>query len=321
MKKDIDLQDLKAGQNANVPSKIELSVNDEESLAREVRELLSEDFRAKALVRSLLKTTETFQHSIGNLYSFLVDRKPCLSCQDGLSKCPKKRGGFTYELRYDPQRDEIVTVLQPCSYQKSKEKAFSFIDPLDIKGDDVFRNALRFLNLVDNRPEMKDVNRAYGAILLSADNPGKDFKGLAFYSDRKEPLPEWALAFGCYYFAMNGKRCSYIKLEDLILNFRSKDPFVVEATRKDWVRAGTATALFVQDLDSLPRLSKQEAVEILFPLLQARMLPGRVTYSSLQGAGFLNSFRNLFYDCDCLNAALEDLEAIAMPFAIHDLLL
>lgn len=316
------LDEMKASQQGSFPGNVSIPEGDFELLRLEVKRLLGQDARAKAKIESLCKTPETFSNSLGNIYSYLKDREICRACSEGILSCPKKRGGFSCEIAFDESRDEISLSLKPCPYQREKEQVFSRISPMDIPADDIYRQAVQFLQLVQERPEMKDVQIAYGDILLASENPGKDFRGLVFVPVGNDVLPEMALSFGAYFFARSGIQTAYLDLKDLLSAFRVlKDPSELEAARQDWVSAGTVPALFIRNIDLLPRLSLQEAENYLFPLLQARNREGRVTFSNAKDKNFFRVYRKIFYDSEYLDAALKDVEAIGKTLTIRDILL
>ena len=315
------LEEMKASENATFHGVVSLAEKDIDLLRTEIKGLLEKDSRAKIKIESLCKTEKTFSNSLGNIHTFLKDRQICQGCKDGLSFCPKKRNGFCYDVSYDETRDEISLVLKPCPYQREMESVLSKIAPRDIPAEDLYSQALRFLKLVQERPEMKDVQLAYGNILLSSDAPGKDFRGLVLTSLSETSLPQLALSFGAYFFAKNGIDSAYVDLNDLLLGFRLKDPSELESVRQDWVDAGTAKALFIRNIDVLPRLSLTEAENFLFPLLQARNQEGKVTFSTASDSKFLRIYRNIYYNSTYLDKALEDVEAIGKVLTIRDILL
>lgn len=321
MKKDIELEQLKvSSRKGATPEEIRLDEEDEERLQREVRSLFQEDVLANAMVRDLLKTPETFSRSCGNLYSFLKDREICATCRKGLSSCPKKRSGFAYGLRYDVDRDEIRLDFKACSYQAEKQKAFDHIDPKDVAGDEIYRRALLFQDLVENRPEMKEVLMAYTLITKSAASPGKYFRAMAFSSKKKDALPSYTLAFACYYFARNGISCAYVDLKKLFASFRDRDFTIVNQAKEDLVKAGVATALFVEGIDSFDYIDRKMADDYLFPLLQSRNQEGKITFSTLLSGNALKAYRKVFYDSDYLDQALVDVETLAREFCYSDFL-
>ena len=289
--KGIDLEALKAGKSAGIPFSVGLAPEKEDELEDAVRQLLKEDPAALTKVQKLNRTSETFSHSVGNLYTYLQDRKTCLSCKDGLLSCPKKRSGFRYLLSYDSERDEMALSLAPCSYQAEKERAFEKIRPMDRKGDVIFHDAMRLSDLVRNRPELRSTKKAYLDILLALDQIGKEEHFILFAGNNEAPL--LLIRFGCY---------------------------LRRQAEEDLADACRAEALFLEGADVLPYLSTEQADMYLYPLLKSQAGKGHVTFGSVTNPSPVDTYRRIFYRSTNLDAVMT----IAQRFqeiAIDDLFL
>lgn len=316
--KGIDLEALKAGKSAGIPFSVGLAPEKEDELEDTVRQLLKEDPAALTKVQKLNRTAETFSRSVGNLYTYLQDRKTCLSCKDGLLSCPKKRSGFRYLLSYDSERDEMALSLAPCSYQAEKERAFEKIRPMDRKGDVIFHDAMRLSDLVRNRPELRSTKKAYLDILLALDQIGKEEHFTLFAGNNEAPL--LLIRFGCYLYARNGISCAYVRMKDLFLSLTSKDWDLRRQAEEDLADACRAEALFLEGADVLPYLSTEQADMYLYPLLKSQAGKGHVTFGSVTNPSPVDTYRRIFYRSTNLDAVMT----IAQRFqeiAIDDLFL
>lgn len=299
----------------------------EKEFLDKVRQLLDYSFRCKSKVKSLLKTENTFPHSVADIYLYIKDDEICSSCTNGYAGCPKKAKGFCLSPRYDEDIDAIVMDRVPCEYLRNKDKTLNNIFPCDISYDSIYDESSLLLKQIRTRTssnQLKDCEVLVNQVLLLCRNFSnqKKNKGLLFYSQSAPLLPRRLLMFTSYLFASKGKRVSYVQLHSLFKCLKDKDYQVCQLAQRDFSQMLSVDVLCLENINLLERrfYSQEEILQYLFPLIQARNQSGKITCGCLSQDKTPSSLANSwFYRMDQQVSARESMEELFEKRRIKDI--
>ena len=279
---------------------------------------MEEDLKAKIAIQHLLMTEDTFEHSLGALYSYLSDKKVCSSCPGDLQSCPKKRAGFVLTLSYDEKLDEIKTLPSPCPYQRELEKSLSNIRCSSIPEGMIYKRAVSLQREVERHPDKKDLNNGFEKILDCYDKfrNGSEFRGALFVSTLKNDYPTDLLAFACYLFAKFRYSCCFVDLDSL--SFLSNKNYVLSRNvRLDLDDYASCDALFLLDIERLP-IKSEELCSALEWLIDERTKKGRITFATSTQNNPFSSWRSLLWGRDGAENRVEKLKDLLPLVLIRD---
>ena len=292
-----------------------------------VKQLLDYSFRCKSKVKPLLKTENTFSHSVGDIYLYLKDDEICSSCTKGYASCLKKAKGFCFSPRYDEDIDAIVMDRIPCEYLRNKEKTLNNIFPCDVAYDAIYDQSSLLLKQIQMRKtpsQLKDCEILVNEILLRCRDFSSEKKnrGILFYSQSAPLLPRRLLMFASYLFASKGKKVSYIQLHSLFKCLKDKDFQVSQMARRDLSLLLSSEVLCLENINLFERrfFTEEDLLQYLYPLIQSRNQNGKITFACLSQDKTASSLANSwFYKMDQQTSARESMESIFEKKRIKDI--
>jgi hypothetical protein len=287
---------------------------------------LAKDIRAQSLLNPLLKSDQTFDRSLGDIYLFLEDRKICAACPESLSSCPKEAQGYRQTPTYDADKDQIVLVPQPCPYLKEKIKRIANIWPAVSQSYAVYNDASRFLLTLrerKNRDQLADSAKALKAILSL--QSGWDKKavqpGLAFYSINGFSLSHSLLATVTLLFASSGVKVGFLSMPMLFNDLSDFSYESQQLARNMLAEAAQLPVLCLDDFTLPTRKMPQDAlIKDLLPFIRSRNCPGKLTFFSMsQDKTPVTIASTLYRGLDQQGLVLEAFRDIAKKLTIKDL--
>ncbi len=305
-------------------SSVPLAMNkDDLSRLRErVSLMLKQDVGALGKIRPLIKTEETLDRSLGEVYAYLADRKKCAKCTGSLFECPRKKQGYHLSPFYEKYDDRIRYAETACPYLVEVDSILSRIDPCDCTPNLLYSDSNTLLSSLlsgDNIRKQQGLSKVFLYALKDIEEDGKGRrKGYAFTTpEGGKHLSGSLLRLIGYHYAKAEKKVSYINSMLFMHLFRKGGAYAV--TVNDYRIAMNSEVLLIEDIDEMPFLEEENVVKYLLPLFESRKKEGKITYLSFSSSQHVYSFlykgRLLAQTKDRLFKALGD---IVEEVVIHD---
>ncbi len=265
---------------------IELDSERKEELENSVREFLKDDILAFSRVKPYLKTDQTLLNSLGDLYTYQMDRELCLSCKKKLLSCPKKdKMGYQLEPYYAKEDDRIRFQYVPCPYLYDMNRVLERISPCDCGTTALVEDANSLLESLFSGDNIKK-QQGLASIFLSAMNDiGKKEKmknGIAFCTvNASEKLSSSLLRLLAYLYAKNGYTVSYIRTADYFKQLFSRYYDLSSVAMKELNSLMKADVVLFENLDEMPYLDDEKATKYLLPLFRERAKENKLSFASL----------------------------------------
>lgn len=296
-----------------------------EHLRETVRQVLKENLRIRSEVTRFLKTENTLEHSLGNLYSYFLEEKECEECPGKLDLCPKRSKGNKAYLYYDENKDQIEVAHAPCPYQKERLRLMEKISPCDRSRNAIYQDVVSLLSsekIDSTLAKMKDMKKA--VLTLSKDlkdlKAGKEIKGYAFYSINGESLSQSLLSYLAYFSASLGLSVAYLKSKSFFSSLNDSNASVVQRANEDYRKALDVQVLIFDNFSEYYSGDPSFSLKYLKPLLEKRKEKGKATYFSLTSSyTLLQKMGHSFYSTDYQEEAKNWVKEKTASFVIHDI--
>lgn len=296
-----------------------------DELEKAVVDFIHDDALAFTRIRPYMKSHHTLENSLGDLYSYKLDRELCLCCGKKLLSCPKKdKKGYQLEPYYSKEDDRIRFQYVPCLYLNDMNKVLEHISPCDCGTTTLVEDANSLLESLFKGDNIKK-QQGLASIFLSAMNDINKKErlgdGMAFSTvNATDRLSSSLLRLVAYLYAKNGRSVSYIDTNKYFKQLFSNYYEISSVAEKELKALMKADAVFFEKLDEMPYLDDDRVKKYLLPLFKARKEDGKVNFASLSKANRLSSIvyrnKNLSYTKDEL---LSSLTSLFRYVVIHDL--
>lgn len=260
-----------------------------DKLYRKVQEMLKDDLVALSEIKRLCKSEETMRNSLGSIYHYLNSRKLCDGCRGSLSSCPQPLTGHCETLRYDEDRDQIVSYRMACRYQQDLQSTLGRITPCDRSRTELYQDMFSLVSALqrtDDFAQMKDTGKEFIRIrsAIASLKQGKTAVGASFFDINSISLPNALLASACFFAGKEGLKTVYLKTADFFNALRDFHTAERDWAEHDFTLALRADVLLLEDFTEYPFLPIELRKKYLFPLLKARAEKGKLTYLSLSSS-------------------------------------
>ena len=280
----VSLKEQLGGESISLVSEADI-----DKLYRKVQEMLKDDLVALSEIERLCKSEETMRNSLGSVYHYLNSRKLCEGCQGSLSSCSQPLAGHCETLRYDEDRDQIVSYRMACSYEQELQNTLSRITPCDRSRTELYQDMVSLvcaLQRTDDFAQMKDTGKEFIRIrsAIASLKQGKTAVGASFFDINSISLPNALLAFACFLAGKAGLKTVYLKTAAFFNALHDVHPVERVSAEYDFTLALSADVLLLENFTEYPFLPIEMRKKYLFPLLKARAEKGKLTYISLSSS-------------------------------------
>lgn len=304
----------------------ELAPESKERLIADIESALKLDIKSKKKIKDLLKTKDTFDNSLGNIYNFISDVQICASCPHQLKKCPKKQKGFYYNPEYDKSRDLIVLTNQPCQLKAKKDEILQNIYPSDCGSENIYIDGTslyeRLVGIEGFTDTYKDLTSCISNVFNDVESFDKTkiMKGRAFFSLNSSSLSYSLLELTAYLYAQASYKCSFVDLPKLFMSVDSKNYDTREFYQANYNYILNVPVLIGANFDNLPHYGSEFNTKYIFHFLKKRLEKGKITYFSLTTSQSLFSYVSyLFSHCDVKAEAVDTIGKLVERLTIRDL--
>lgn len=294
-------------------------------LEEEVMEFIHSDTLACSRIRPYMKSHKTVENSLGDLYSYKLDRDLCLFCGKKLLSCPKKdKKGYQLEPYYVKEDDRIRFQYVPCPYLIDMNRVLEHISPCDCGTTTLVEDANSLLESLfrgDNIKKQQGIASIFLASMNDINNKEKLKTGIAFAcANATEKLSSSLLRLVAYLYAKHGHSVAYIDTNKYFKQLFSGYYELSSVAEKELKSLMKADAVFFENLDEMPYLDDDRLKKYLLPLFKERGSEGKVNFASLLKPNRLSSIvyrnKNLTYTKDEL---LSSFSSLFHYVVIHDL--
>ena len=297
---------------------VQVEFDEKKKLALEesIQAFLKDDVLALKTIKPLLITGKTFENSLGELYSYQMDRNECLSCQKKLLSCPKKdRKGYVLVPYYEKEADRIRLTPQPCIHLNEMNHVLERIKPCDCSHTSLVVDANSLLDSLlkgDNIKKQQGLSSVFLSALNIAKKNEKAGKGIMFSTvNGGSDLSSSLLRLLGYVYAKSEFSVAYINAPKFFSNLFSSYDNLSFPTIKELPLLMKADVLLLENLDKIVYLNDEKLDKYLFPLLRERKKEGKINYASLEKPKGINTIiysnRRVLHGKDELYSLLSDL--------------
>lgn len=272
----------------------EVSKESEFSLKESVTKLYDEDVRSQLEIKKLLKTPNTFDNSLGELYEYLTDKKICITCPNSFFNCPKEYHGLTKSLYYDKERDEIRTKLDKCPKKREIETILDNIKICDCNKEDTYYNFTTIFEKLKNDSEglLKDTKSFFFKNIFDEVKTLKNntyHKGYCICTPNKPTYSNDILKAIAFMFAKVGYTVGFMDAYDLYQGISDFNKNCSQFSIRQFNTFVSLDVLCIKDIDSI-KYKSEKVCEFYRSLLNCRNKRNLITFATRCGEYPLKSF-------------------------------
>lgn len=283
-----NLQSLYSIENISKEKEIifcEIDQKGKDNLIEYINNELNSNLKLKIEVQNLLKTENTFDNSLGNLYDYLKDKKICSSCNKKINSCNKKQHGYYKKLVYDKRRDEIVTSVEACDVLIKLQKKLHNIYPCYRNYMEIYNtlNELLKVAIQNNNVVMKDTASCIFKVKGMIDK--KDITtGFSLFSPSSNKLSEDLLSSLIYLFANADIKSSYLLTKEFFDDVLSFDGSISNQVYNLIPYLQKVPVLAFADFTNIPSYQGEKIIDVLYQILEGRKENNLPVFCSLSSS-------------------------------------